>query len=691
MRHGRRKDRSRRAAGDQAESHGRSPEWTRIVEGPLKGAELLLYDATTVFKEMETGRYERWLFDAVEQACPDLNGRTVWDVGAWIGYHTLAFAALVGSAGRVVAFEPSTVNAERIRAHIEQNPELGKRVTLFELALGDADGEHVFLAGQHIDDGTSSGSHLADGYPPEASDVYSEFERHVVHTVRADTLIAHGDVPIPDVVKLDVEGAEHQVLDGARRLVETHRPILLVELHHPASTQRVVEQLESAGYELRVVEERLDTPQAFLVAVPTAKMNSHASTPPRHRARLTLPTQARASTSQPRILFVAMANSPHAARWISQLEGRGWKLFLFPADDPRHVPPTPLLSELAPSLRLVEGWPVPGGRGRGLAVKLTRRWKPGWPVRPWQLARMVRKFEPDIVHSLEIQHAGYLAHRARLILGDSFPTWIVSNWGSDTYIFGRVDQHRARVAEVLKLCDYYTAECERDISAARELGLLGSALPVLPAAGGVDVRAVQRYRFAGPVSRRRVIALRGYQGWAGRALVGLRAIERAADVLGDYKIVVYNWSSSPDMPLAVELAAKRTGLDFQLLPYGPHTQIWSLHGRSRALIALAIGDGISTSMLEAITMGSFPIQSCTSCANEWLEHGRTGFLVHPEDPEEVEAALRRVVEDDELVDAAARANDEVVRTRLDASVVRPQTLAMYKHVLAEIQAVATAR
>lgn len=410
-----------------------------------------------------------------------------------------------------------------------------------------------------------------------------------------------------------------------------------------------------------------------------------AATPTRNLAEPLPPPRPRAARRRLRVLFVAMANSPHSARWIGQVEGRGWDTMVFPAELPAVVPVTPLLAQIAPSTRVVEGWPIPGG-GRNLAVRLSRPFKPGWNVRAWELARVIRRTRPDIVHSLEIQHAGYLTYSARLMLGNAFPPWIVSNWGSDTFIFGRLDDHRERVRQVLALCNYYTSECHRDVTAARELGFTGGVLTVLPAAGGVEVDHVQQFRQPGAPSARRTIALRGYQGWAGRALTGLRAIERAADALGQYTIEVYNWTSSPDIPLAVELAAKNTGLRFNLLPYGPHDDIWRLHGRSRALIALAIGDGISTSMLEAITMGSFPIQSNTSCANEWIEDGRTGFLVHPEDVEQVEEALRRVVSDDRLVDEANVANGRVVAARLDVGMVRPQVAELYERVADETRA-----
>jgi glycosyltransferase involved in cell wall biosynthesis len=392
--------------------------------------------------------------------------------------------------------------------------------------------------------------------------------------------------------------------------------------------------------------------------------------------------RARPKPGRPKILFVAMGNSPHAARWISQLEGLDWDVYLFP-NEPRKVAPlTPLFAELAPSTKIVDGWPTSRFTPT-LAAQLQLR-KPGWDIQGKLLTRVIRRLRPDIIHSLELQHAGYLVHRTLVafrMLREQFPTWIVSNWGSDTYIFGRTPEHRDRLREVFAACDYYTCECQRDIEPARQLGFRGTILPVLPVAGSVDVASVQRFRQPGPVSRRRVIAVRGYHGWAGRSLVALRAIERAADALRDYKIVLY--LASAEVPLAVELLVEKTKLDIEILPYFPHEDIWRLFGSARALVALSIGDGISTSMLEAITMGAFPIQSNTSCANEWLRDGESGFLVEAEEPEQVERALRRVVADDELVDRAAATNFETVMQRLDTKSMRPRVVEMYEQIAAQ--------
>ncbi|MGE5189532.1 MAG: glycosyltransferase, partial [Gemmatimonadota bacterium] len=100
-------------------------------------------------------------------------------------------------------------------------------------------------------------------------------------------------------------------------------------------------------------------------------------------------------------------------------------------------------------------------------------------------------------------------------------------------------------------------------------------------------------------------------------------------------------------------------------------------------VGLSISDAISTSLLESIVMGSFPVQSWTACADEWIEDGRTGLLVPPEDPEIVEKALRRALSDDGLVDRAAGENARLAAERLDRAVLKPLAVSIYTTVAEE--------
>jgi glycosyl transferase family 4/glycosyl transferase family 1 len=377
-----------------------------------------------------------------------------------------------------------------------------------------------------------------------------------------------------------------------------------------------------------------------------------------------------------RILFVAISDSIHVARWIAGLRDQRWDLHLFPSVDHGLVHP-----ELA-GVRIHQApyeWPARQGShfARGLVSYARKVVASRWPAyRAGRLARLVRRLKPDIVHSLEFQAGGYLCLEAKRLLGGDFPTWIATNWGSDIYLYGRLPSHRERIAEVLASCDFYSCECARDVGLARALGLSAPVLPLVPNSGGFDLEEALALRSPGPASRRRVIVLKGYQHWAGRALAGLRALERCADLLAGYRVAIFG--ASADVALAAELFSASTSVPVELVPPdAPHRDILALHGAARMSLSLSISDAISASLLEAIVMGSFPIQSGTACADEWIEPGRTGLIVPPEDPERIEQALRRALTDDALVDSAAAANLETARRRLDQRLVRAEMLRFY--------------
>jgi glycosyltransferase involved in cell wall biosynthesis len=283
---------------------------------------------------------------------------------------------------------------------------------------------------------------------------------------------------------------------------------------------------------------------------------------------------------------------------------------------------------------------------------------------------------------MEIQNAGYLTLEARKRFKGKFPSWIVTNWGSDIYLFGRLSEHEPKIREVLAWCDYYSCECQRDVHLAKAIGLSSEVLPVFPNTGGFDLMRVAQFRQPGPTSARRKIMLKGYQGWSGRALVGLRALERCSDLLKEYEAMIY--LTSPDVMIAAELFQKSTGILVKIIPENtPHLEMLRFHGQARISIGLSIGDAISTSFLEALVMGSFPIQSWTSCADEWIEDGKNGILGPPEDPDIIEQAIHRALTDDDLVDRAAELNWKTAVERLDQSILKPKAVQIYTDVAKE--------
>jgi glycosyltransferase involved in cell wall biosynthesis len=388
-----------------------------------------------------------------------------------------------------------------------------------------------------------------------------------------------------------------------------------------------------------------------------------------------------------RILFVGMVDAIHAVRWISQITDQECEVFFFPVERARLHPEFRNLTIFTPNIFSVKypannrvrllpwvnllflleakipkflGIPAPG-----LVEKALQ-----WVVQTWK---------PDLVHSLEFQKAGYLTLAVKQKMGARFPRWIATNWGSDIALFGKFPEHREKIQSILAECDYYSAECQRDVDLAKELGFNKKILPVLPNAGGYDLEKIGAYRQPGAVSSRRVVLLKGYQGWAGRGLAGLRALTLCADALKGFRVLIF--AASPDVVLAARVFTIETGIPTEIIPYGSHAEMLRLHGQARIYIGLSIVDGISTSLLEALVMGAFPIQSCTACADEWITDGENGFIIPPEDPHVIAQAIRTALTNDALVDGAAEKNSMLAQKRLERKAIKTKVVEMYKEIL----------
>lgn len=392
-----------------------------------------------------------------------------------------------------------------------------------------------------------------------------------------------------------------------------------------------------------------------------------------------------------RLLIVAMSDSVHLERWLSQISDQGWEIHLFPAIDLGWAGPDlknvtvhhsiyGWRSSQAPKSQKLRGIPVISDKLSDIIRRYLDRKMPSYRAR--QLKLLIKLLKPDIIHSMEIQQAGYLVQNVRENWQGKFPKWIVTNWGSDIYLFGRFKEHKSKIRAVLSDCDFYFSECQRDVCLAKQLNFKGQILPVFPVSGGFDLTCMRRHRQPGPTSKRRLIMLKGYQGWAGRALVGLRALERAKKYLKGYKVVIYLVTSDSGVDLAAKIFSQSTGIPVEIVIAGslPYAKIIQKHGMARISIGLSISDAISTSMLEAMIMGSFPIQSNTGCANEWLKDGQTGILVPPEDPEIIEKAIIKALTNDKLVDQAAQANWQVTKERLDEKIIKKKMIDFYRQV-----------
>lgn len=153
-------------------------------------------------------------------------GSVVLDVGANVGSYTLLFAMWAGPAGRVFAFEPAPEAREGLRVHVALNG-VTERVEIVPAAAAASVGSARFQI-----DGASGGNAIASGAGSGTPSIE-------VETTTIDAFCEHRRVR-PDVIKIDVEGAELAVLKGARRTLASPNVQAFLEFHPSVWTSRGV-------------------------------------------------------------------------------------------------------------------------------------------------------------------------------------------------------------------------------------------------------------------------------------------------------------------------------------------------------------------------------------------------------------------------------------------------------------------
>ena len=212
----------------------------RIEAGAARG---LYFDAGADTPRFISGGYE----GPVQQALADTvrPGDVCYDIGANLGFFTVLLGRLTGTTGSVVAFEPAPANAARIEWNARRNGL--KNVQVRRIALSHSDGSCELQLARHVGGAVLTGA----GVPPDPAG------NIVVRTSRLDSIIVELQLRPPDFVKIDVEGAELDVLRGMVKVLQDRRPSLIVELDdeiESACNQKLIacqHFLREFGYEFR--------------------------------------------------------------------------------------------------------------------------------------------------------------------------------------------------------------------------------------------------------------------------------------------------------------------------------------------------------------------------------------------------------------------------------------------------------
>jgi len=214
-----------------SETHGRTLETTEIAGTKVP----YIKDDETIRERFENGWDEHGLFEKLRLVSNDQVNATFWDIGACVGVHSM-FAAQ--HFENVIAFEPVGTNVASMTDNVAINGEFNT-IDIRKEAVADREGAHTVEIRESDDAGHGRHSLSSDG----------NYEVLTTETVTAHTGDKIAEMEgVPNVVKIDVEGAEGLVLEGMESLLqERGLRHVFIETHEPNPVQP---SYEDFGYTL---------------------------------------------------------------------------------------------------------------------------------------------------------------------------------------------------------------------------------------------------------------------------------------------------------------------------------------------------------------------------------------------------------------------------------------------------------
>ena len=195
-----------------------------VIRGPARGLRLKLDLVKGGENAYWLGRYDPAILSRLARVCKE--GWTVWDAGTYLGFYSVFFARAVGPLGHVVAIEPDSRSLERTKSNVALNGY--QNVTFLKAAIGAGTSEVEFV----LSDTTTS--HISGTYVGACASAVTTHQQSIqTRCMSLDQVLYECLGPPPQLVKMDIEGAEKDALQHASYLAEEIRPLILLELHNP--------------------------------------------------------------------------------------------------------------------------------------------------------------------------------------------------------------------------------------------------------------------------------------------------------------------------------------------------------------------------------------------------------------------------------------------------------------------------
>lgn len=284
------------------------------------------------------------------------------------------------------------------------------------------------------------------------------------------------------------------------------------------------------------------------------------------------------------------------------------------------------------------------------------------------------EIQPDVIHSFEMNSA--CVPILEIMKSHPEKKWIYTAWGTDLFYYANEPEKLEGTKAVFNRLDYMFADCTRDFLIAKKLGFTGNYLGTFPGGGG--------YEFHSSISlikefqQRKTILIKGYQNKFGRCINVLEALKEIEFEIKDYKIIVFG--APEEVFNFASLPRFRTMKNLNVIGLIGRGEVLELMGQSLIYIGNSISDGMPNTLLEAIIMECFPIQSNPGGATEEIiEHGKNGYLIEdPDNSEEIAGLIKKAVKNQMLLKSGIEYNSKYIKPKLDRDYVMEMVLNRYE-------------
>ena len=372
-----------------------------------------------------------------------------------------------------------------------------------------------------------------------------------------------------------------------------------------------------------------------------------------------------------KILFISMP-SVHVIRWIENLKDTSHELFWFDVLDRGRLDTLESVTQFVEwKKRKVQ--PIKGEYF--LSKKYPTVFEKIQPLLEVTaneaLEKIILEIQPDIVHSFEMQGCSYPILKTMQKYHNI--KWLYSCWGSDLYYYQQFPIHLKKIKLLLSRVNYLHTDCKRDFELAKQLGFQGKHVGVIPGGTGYKLQDLEIYKL--PLEERKIILVKGYEHHLGRGLNVVKALQGIQNLIQHYKVVVFgahtkviDYINSQNLNFTV---FDRHGLS--------HDELLKIMGRSLIYVGNSISDGMPNTLLEAIVMGVFPIQSNPGgVTGEIIENGKNGFLIQdPNNIKEIQQHIEEALKDNERLRNAQSINHSISR-QLDYFLNQKKVVELYE-------------